>query len=81
MKWICTIMGGSVVLVGVILSPWPKFILGMANEILRVPEAADDIVFQNIIKVSVAVVTFVLFPAFGSGLGYIIGYFWERKYD
>ncbi|MFC1989160.1 hypothetical protein ACFLVW_01125 [Chloroflexota bacterium] len=81
MKWICTIVGSVIVLVGIILSPWPEFILDVANEVLRVPEAADDIVFHNIVKVLAAVVTYVFFPAFGGGLGFVLGYFWERKYD
>ena len=81
MKWICTIIGSLIVLAGVILSPWPKFILDVANEILIVPDAADDIIFHNIIKVLAATATYVPFSLFGGGVGYVIGYLWERKYD
>ena len=81
MKWMCTFLGSLIVLIGIILSPWPQFILGVANNILAIPEAADDFVFQNIVKVFAVVVAFVLFPAFGGVAGYVIGYILERKLD
>ncbi|MFC1862126.1 hypothetical protein ACFLT4_00260 [Chloroflexota bacterium] len=81
MKLICTIVGCVIALVGTLLSPWPQFILGVVNKMLAVPAAADDVIFQNIVKVSATVATYVLFPVLGGVLGYVIGFFWERKFD
>ena len=67
---------------GIIFSPWPQFILDVANNIiLAIPEAADDFVFQNIVKVSTAVVAYSLVPACGGVVGYVVGYILERKLD
>ncbi|MFC2071887.1 hypothetical protein ACFLUU_04115 [Chloroflexota bacterium] len=82
MKWMGTVLGSLIVLIGIILSPWPQFITDIANSIiLAIPEAADDFVFQNIVKVFAAVVAFVIFPGFGGIAGYIIMYILERKLD
>ena len=81
MRWICTIVGILIVLIGVLLSPWPQFISDVANKILAIPEAADDVVFHNVVKVSAAVVTYILFPALGGVLGYVVGSILVRKLD
>ena len=81
MKWICTVLGSLIVFYGVLFSPWPQFILDVANKILAIPEAADDIVFQNIVKVSTVVIAYILFPIFGGILGYVLGSVLARKFD
>ncbi|MFC2025214.1 hypothetical protein ACFLTG_02250 [Chloroflexota bacterium] len=65
----------------VLLSPWPQFISDVANKILAIPETADDIVFQKIVEVVAVGVEYILFPAFGGVLGYILGSLWTRKFD
>ena len=81
MKWMSAFLGSLIVLIGIILSPWPQFIADMTNNIvLAIPEAADDFVFQNIVKVFAAVVAFVIFPSFGGIAGYVIGYILGRKF-
>jgi hypothetical protein len=82
MKWIGTVLGSLIVLIGIMWSPWPQFMTDITNNImLAVPEAADDLVFQNLFKVFATVVAFVIFPGFGGIAGYVIGYILERKYD
>ncbi|MFC1874190.1 hypothetical protein ACFLYX_02695 [Chloroflexota bacterium] len=82
MKWMIAVVGSLFVLIGIIFSPWPQFIWDIANNIiLAIPEAADDFVFQNIVKVFAVVVAFVIFPCFGGIAGYVIGYILERKLD
>ena len=82
MKLMCTFLGILIVLLGIMLSPWPRFISGVAsNFVMSIPEADDDLVFQNIIKVLTAVVAYVLVPVCGGLLGFLVGYIVERKLD
>ena len=81
MKWMSTILGSLFVLIGVVLSPWPQFILDAANNILAMPEAAGDVVFHTMVKGFAVVVAYILFPIFGGVLGFVIGYILVRKLD
>ena len=81
MKWMSTAVGSLVVFFLILLTPWPQFISDMANVIMAIPEAADDVVFQNIVQVSAVLTTYVVFPVFGGVIGYIIGILLLRRYE
>ena len=81
MKWMSTILGSLFVFIGVVLSPWPQFILDFANNILAMPEAAGDVMFHTMVKGAAMVVAYILFPIFGGIFGYVIGYILVRRLD
>ncbi|MFC1847509.1 hypothetical protein ACFLW5_01680, partial [Chloroflexota bacterium] len=76
-----TAVGTLIVFFVVLLSPWPQFISDLANVMLAIPEAADDAIFQNVVKVSTVLITYLPFPAFGGAIGYIVGILLVRKYE
>jgi len=82
MKWMSAALGSLIIIIGTILSPWPQFVADMAgNIVLSIPEASDDLVFQNVVKVFAVVLAFVIFPSFGGIAGYVIGSILGRKFD
>ena len=80
MKLISTIIGSLIVLIIVILTPWPDFILGVANRML-VPEASGDAVYEFLVKALTVTVSYVLFPAVGGAIGFVVGYIINRKFE
>jgi len=80
MKLMCTVVGCLIVLVIVILTPWPDFVLGVANKML-VPEASGDVVWEFLVKAFMFTVSYVAFPVIGGVIGFITGYIINRKYD
>ena len=81
MKWICTIAGIFIALYLVLFSPWPRFTTSVANQILAIPEATDDIIFHTLVKGLTVFVIYVLLPALGGIIGYGIGSLLVRKFD
>jgi hypothetical protein len=81
MKLICTIIGSLIVLIIVILTPWPDFILGVANRMLAVPEAAGDVVYEYLVKTFMVTVSYIAFPLVGGVIGFITGYIINRKFE
>ena len=66
---------------GLVAHPIAGFREKKVKEILEIPEAAYDIVFQDIVKVSAVVIAYILFPTFGGVLGYVLGSVLARKFD
>jgi len=81
MKLMCTIVGCLIVLIVVIVSPWPHLVFDVASKIQALPEAADDVVYHTIVKVISVAVAYVLFPLLGAALGYLVGYILVRRLD
>ena len=80
MKLICTVVGMLIVLVIVILTPWPEYISGVADEMMALPEAAGDIVWEYVLKAFTVGVGYMLFPLIGGVIGFITGYLINRRY-
>ena len=81
MKLMGTIVGSLIVLVIVILTPLPDFILGVANRMLAMPEAYGDDVYEFLVKAFMFTVSYVVFPAIGGVIGFITGYIINRKFE
>jgi hypothetical protein len=81
MKLICTVVGTLIVLIIVLLSPWPDFILRVGNNLLANPEARGDIIWEYLIKGFVITVSYVIFPLLGGVIGFITGYIINIKLD
>ena len=80
MKLICTIVGMLIVLVIVIFTPWPKFISGMATDLMALPEAQGDVVWKYALKAFTIGVGYIAFPLIGGVIGYVTGYIINRRY-
>ena len=61
MKLMGTIVGSLIVLVVVILTPWPDFVLGVANKML-IKEASGDVVWEFLVKAFMVTVSYIVFP-------------------
>jgi uncharacterized membrane protein len=81
MKLMCTIIGLLVVLIIIVFSPWPEYIQGVANKLLAIPESSGDAVWEFLLKAFNVGVGYILFPLVGGGIGLIVGYIIERRYD
>ena len=79
MRWTCMAIGIIIAFIAEIASPWPQFITIKASQILADPLVAGDVVLSNLVKVAFVIIAYVLFPALGAGIGYFIGFIWERK--
>ena len=80
MKLMGTIVGSLIVLVIVILTPWPDYILSVANKML-VPEASGDVVWEFLVKAFMVTVSYIVFPVVGGIIGFIVGYIINRKFE
>jgi hypothetical protein len=80
MKLIGAIVGALIVLVITILTPWPGYISGIANELMAIPESAGDIVWEYMLKAFTIGVGYMLFPLIGGCIGILAGYIINRRY-
>ena len=80
MKLMGTIVGSLIVLVIVILTPWPDFVLSVANKML-IREASGDVVWEFLVKAFMVTVSYIVFPVIGGVIGFITGYIINRKFE
>ena len=80
MKLISTVVGAIIVFVITILTPWPAFISGIANELLALPEARGDAVWEALLRAFNIGVGYVVFPLLGAVIGLLVGFILERRY-
>ena len=81
MRLICTIVGTLIVLIAILLSPWPDFILGIGNNMLANPQARGDVIYEYVVQGLIITVSYVIFPVIGGVAGYIAGYIINVKFD
>ena len=79
MKWVCMVMGILFCLIVELMSPWPQFILGVADKLQADPAVASDIMLPTLVVIFSLLLAYALFPAIGAGIGYLVGLVWERK--
>ena len=79
MRWTCMAVGIILAFIAEIASPWPQFILNKAGDIVTDAVVASDSVLPTLVKVSFVIIAYIIFPALGAGIGYFVGFIWERK--
>lgn len=79
MKWICSLIGSLVGIIGEVISPWPAFITDTARTMSNNPVISDDPIARTLITMVGFIVAYIIFPSLGFGLGYLSGWILQRR--